>query len=99
MYSAQVLVMQTSASQMLVSVGEETVELNTDLQVSGIALNDEVVAAWSGKVVAVYHLVPLSSMNVIGMESSCFCPGTSILCLPFNFFPLFHLSPSLNTDF
>ncbi|KAF6215141.1 hypothetical protein GE061_009892 [Apolygus lucorum] len=77
MFHNKVLVIQTSASQMLVSVGDETVELNTDLQVSGIALNDELVAAWSGKVVAVYHLVPLSSMNVIG-SFTCECISAGI---------------------
>ncbi|BES89280.1 Hypothetical protein NTJ_02087 [Nesidiocoris tenuis] len=77
MFHSKVLVIQTSASQMIVSVGNETVELNTDLQVSGIALSDEVVAAWSGKVVAVYHLVPLSSMNVIG-SFACECVAAGI---------------------
>lgn len=62
----QASVVQTSASQMLVSIGDETAELNTDLQVSGIALHNEIVAIWSGKVMAVYNLVPLTSISVIG---------------------------------
>uniref|UniRef100_A0ABL0EJ54 Anaphase-promoting complex subunit 4 WD40 domain-containing protein n=1 Tax=Rhodnius prolixus TaxID=13249 RepID=A0ABL0EJ54_RHOPR len=71
-YHNKASVVQTSASQMLVSIGDETAELNTDLQVSGIALHNEIVAIWSGKVMAVYNLVPLTSISVIG-SFSCEC--------------------------
>lgn len=59
-------VVQTSATQMIVSKGEETAELNTDVQALGISLYKEIIAVWSGKVMAVYHLNPISSISVIG---------------------------------
>ena len=62
--------MQTSASQLIVTHSKESAELNTDLQISGTALGNETLAVWSGKVMAVYQVVPVSSINVIGKSSS-----------------------------
>ncbi|XP_014248149.1 intraflagellar transport protein 140 homolog [Cimex lectularius] len=75
-YQKKILVIQTSATQMIVSTGDKNVELNTDLQVSGIALNDEIVAVWSGKMMAVYHHLA-SSISVMG-SFSCECVAAGV---------------------
>lgn len=51
---------------MILQSGDETADLNTDLQVSGITLCQDKAAVWSGKTVAVYQIVPITAVNVIG---------------------------------
>ncbi|CAH1389189.1 unnamed protein product [Nezara viridula] len=75
-YHDGVSVVQTSATQLVVSKGDETAELNTDLQALGVSLYKEVVAVWSGKVIAVYHINPISSISVVGsFECECMYAG------------------------
>ncbi|KAL1124430.1 hypothetical protein AAG570_001058 [Ranatra chinensis] len=76
-YNSQVSVMQTSASHLIVSSDGEEAELNTDLQVSGIALGKECVVLWSGKVMAVYQVIPINSINVIG-SFACECTAAGV---------------------
>ena len=58
--------MQVLASQLVIRLDNEEVELKTDLQVTGVCISKENIAVWSSKTMAVYQLIPLNSLNVIG---------------------------------
>ncbi|KAE8751558.1 hypothetical protein FOCC_FOCC001805 [Frankliniella occidentalis] len=73
-YNQQVSVVQISGTALVVSIGTNypLLDLHTDIQVKGVAVSSDHIAAWSGRTVIVYQLLLGESVS-ISVEGTFSC--------------------------